>query len=149
VVRLSLTGNNAISVPETIALDAARPGIFIANAQGQGVAIDVQGRVADAAAPAAAGEVLVVYATGLGATSPAAVTGRASPSNPPGVAVVQPTATIGGVNAPVQFAGLTPGFVGLYQVNIQVPSGVTPGAAVPLVITQNGNASNTVTIGVR
>jgi len=57
--------------------------------------------------------------------------------------------TIGGQPATVSFAGLAPGWVGLYQVNVQVPSGVTPGSAVPVVITQNGISSNTVTIAVR
>lgn len=148
VVRLSLPGNNAVTVPETILLDATRPGIFLADAQGQGVVIDTQGRVVNSAAPAGAGDVVVVYCTGLGATNPAAITGRASPSDP-GVAVVQPTATIGGVSAPVQFAGLTPGLVGLYQVNVQIPAGVTPGSEVALVITQGGIASNSVKIAVR
>ena len=41
------------------------------------------------------------------------------------MAQIQPTVTIGGMNATVQFAGLTAGFVGLYQVNAVVPSGVT------------------------
>ena len=58
------------------------------------------------------------------------------------------TATIGGVNASVSFAGLAPGFVGLYQVNAVVPEGVVAGPAVPVVITQDGIASNTVTIAV-
>jgi len=149
VVRLSLPGNNAITVPESIVLDTARPGIFLVDAQGQGVIIDLQGRVVNSAAPATAGDVLVVYATGLGATNPRAETGKASPGDPPGVVVVQPTVTIGGISAPVQFAGLTPGLVGLYQVNVQVPAGVTPGLEVPLVITQNGIASNSVKMAVR
>ena len=59
------------------------------------------------------------------------------------------TATIGGVDASVSFAGLAPGFVGLYQVNAMVPGGVVAGPAVPVVITQDGIASNTVTIAVQ
>jgi uncharacterized protein (TIGR03437 family) len=59
------------------------------------------------------------------------------------------TATIGGINAPVHFAGLAPGFVGLYQVNVQAPAGVTAGSAVPLVLTQAGVSSNTVTLAIR
>jgi uncharacterized protein (TIGR03437 family) len=57
--------------------------------------------------------------------------------------------TIGGQPAVVQFAGLTPGFAGLYQVNVQIPAGVTPSASVPLVISQDGVPSNTVTLAVR
>jgi uncharacterized protein (TIGR03437 family) len=56
------------------------------------------------------------------------------------------TATIGGVSAPVSFAGLAPTFASLYQVNVQVPAGVAPGSAVPLKITAGGVGSNSVTI---
>ena len=59
------------------------------------------------------------------------------------------TLTIGGVPAQVFFAGVTPGFAGLYQVNATVPSGVTPGNAVPLVISQGSNTSQTVNIAVK
>ena len=58
-------------------------------------------------------------------------------------------ARIGGRAATVQFAGLAPGFVGLYQVNVQIPVGVTPGPAVPLVLSQSGVPSNTVTLAVK
>ena len=47
------------------------------------------------------------------------------------------------------FAGLTPGFTGLYQVNLVVPSGVAPGAAEPVVLNEAGQSSVQVTIGVR
>jgi len=44
---------------------------------------------------------------------------------------------------------MAPGFVGLWQVNAEVPADVTPGFAVPLVITAAGAQSNTVTIAVQ
>jgi uncharacterized protein (TIGR03437 family) len=62
---------------------------------------------------------------------------------------VQPTVTIGGKNAKAQFSGMAPGFVGLWQINAEVPADVTPGGAVPLVITAAGAQSNTVTIAVQ
>jgi len=49
----------------------------------------------------------------------------------------------------VHFAGLAPTYVGLYQVNVQIPEGVTPGSAVPLVLYQSGVPSNTVTLAIR
>jgi uncharacterized protein (TIGR03437 family) len=149
LIQLSLPGIAALSLPEPVSLDSARPGVFLVNAQGQGVVIDTQGRVVNGNAPAAAGDVVVIYATGLGATVPAAQTGRPAPTSPLAQVTPLPTVTIGGIAGGVQFAGLTPGLVGLYQLNVQVPSGVTAGAAVPLVITQNGVPSSTVTIGIK
>ena len=58
-------------------------------------------------------------------------------------------AIVGGINAPVTFAGLAPGFMGLYQVNAQIPVGVTPGNSVPVIVTQAGSASNIATIAVQ
>jgi uncharacterized protein (TIGR03437 family) len=51
----------------------------------------------------------------------------------------QATATIGSVPAPVSFSGLTPGFTGLYQVNVQIPANVPPSSS--LVITIGGVSS--------
>ncbi len=59
-----------------------------------------------------------------------------------------PSVTIDGVPATVTFSGLAPGFVGLYQVNVEVPQEVSPGPALPLILTINGVPSNTVTIAV-
>ena len=57
--------------------------------------------------------------------------------------------TIGGINAKMEFSGMAPGWVGLWQINAQVPATVTPGSARPLVVTSGGVSSNTVTIAVQ
>ena len=59
-----------------------------------------------------------------------------------------PTATIGGVEARVLFSGMAPGYVGLWQINAEIPASVTPGPAVSLVVTAGGVTSSTVTIAV-
>jgi len=150
--RLEATGSETFAVPETITVAASQPGIFTTNQQGtgQGAIRDTQGRLVDTAAPAAAGEIVQVYGTGLGTTQPAIASGQAAPSAEPLARVTLPvTATVGGKSAVVHFAGLAPGFVGLYQVNVQIPDGITPGPAVPLVLAQNGVPSNTVTLAIK
>jgi uncharacterized protein (TIGR03437 family) len=103
----------------------------------------------DANSPAHAGDYLQIYATGLGPVSNQPQTGAAASGSVLSYAITYPAATIGGVPALVSFAGLAPGFVGLYQVNVQVPQGVAAGDAVPVVVSMGATASNTVTISVR
>jgi uncharacterized protein (TIGR03437 family) len=149
--QLIVKGADFVTVPETITVAAARPGIFTTtqDGKGQGVIMDAANRLVDAANPAKAGDVVVVYCTGLGATNPAVRSGEAAPSSPLAKVVTPVTVAIGGQPGAVQFAGLTPGYVGLYQVNVQIPGGITPGPSVPLVISQDGVPSNTVTLAVR
>ncbi len=56
--------------------------------------------------------------------------------------------TIGGIPATVSFSGLAPGFVGLYQVNVEVPANAPVGDAIPVVLTIGGVTANTVTVAV-
>jgi len=145
-------GPQTVTVPETITIAAARPAIFTMNQQGtgQGAILNARGVLVDSAAPATAGDTVQVFATGLGVTEPAVVSGAPAPSAEPLARVAAPvSATVGGLPATVQFAGLAPGFVGLYQVNVQIPAGVPPGPAVPLVLLQNGVPSNTVSLAIR
>jgi len=101
------------------------------------------------AKPAVRGSVIQIFATGAGGTNPPVAAGVAAPGNPLALTVAQPTVTIGGKTAAVQFSGLAPGFVGLWQINAVVPAEVTPGNAVSLSITAGGQTSNTVTIAVQ
>jgi uncharacterized protein (TIGR03437 family) len=96
--------------------------------------------------PAHAGDVLLVYTTGLGLTSPPGRTGALSAGDT--IAQTAPvTATIGGKPASVVYSIASPGFAGLYQVAVTVPAGVT--GSVALQITAGTAASNSVTIAVQ
>ena len=154
--QLIVMRGNTLSVPRTITVAPARPALFATNSQGFGQGhIYVSGAggvlsLANAQNPATAGNVLVLYAAGLGSVDPPVAAGTAASYTELSRTVNEVTATIGGVAARVEFAGLAPGFAaGLYQVNITVPNGITPGAAVPLVLIQNGQPSPAVTMAVR
>jgi uncharacterized protein (TIGR03437 family) len=146
VVARAISGSiESDAVPEPIVVSAAHPGIFTYNGA-QGAILDVSYQLIGASNPANPGDIIQIYCTGLGATNPPSVTGQAANS---GIAVVVPTVTVGGLPAGLQYAGVAPGFVGLYQVNVTINPSVTPGSAVPVVITQNGVASNAATIVVK
>jgi uncharacterized protein (TIGR03437 family) len=151
-MSITVTANSISTELGVVPLGLADPGIFSLGAPqgGQGAIESVAGSVVDANSPAHAGDYIQIFATGLGAVTNQPRTGAAAPAIPLLSYVISyPTATVGGVPAPVYFAGLPPGFIGLYQVNVQVPQGVAPGDAVPVVLSAAGIASNTVTISVR
>lgn len=99
--------------------------------------------------PAQKGEFLTIYCTGLGDVSNRPASGAASPESPLAATKANPSVTIGGADAPVIFSGLSPGFVGLYQVNAQVPPTAPGGDAVEVVLRIGAATSNTVTIAVQ
>jgi|GEM_PF-3196199 len=99
--------------------------------------------------PAKLGGVVTLFANGLGPVDPEVLSGTNS-LDALRSATVPVTVTVGGAEAQVLFAGLTPEFVGLYQINIIIPFGVVPGDEVPVVVTQGGVTSRAdVTIAVR
>ena len=103
------------------------------------------------AAPAARGGVIIIYASGLGRVTPQLPSGLAAGTNGTAIPTLlnPPTVRIGGSAATVEFAGLAPGFVGLYQVNVRVPANAQTGNAVPVTITTaEGQISNTVTVAI-
>jgi uncharacterized protein (TIGR03437 family) len=61
-------------------------------------------------------------------------------------AVTAPTISLGGMNLPILYAGLAPGEVGVYQMNVTVPGSTQSGLALPLTINQG---SATVTVSMR
>ena len=143
---------NASSVPFSVVIAAAQPGVFTLNQTGigQGVIVKSDGvTLAQDASPARIGETVVIYCTGLGAVAPAVAAGTAAPSSPLARTVYPVSVSIGGQPAAVSFSGLTPGFVGLYQVNAVVPAGISTGNAVPVTLTVAGQTSPAVTMAVQ
>ena len=92
--------------------------------------------------PVHRGDTLVIYLTGLGRTTPAVEDGMPAPSENLSSALIPPTVRIGGIALPVDFAGLTPGEVGVYQINVAVPHTVPLGMQQELQITQGGSATS-------
>ena len=82
----------------------------------------------------------MVYLTGMGGTDAPVREGAAAPSSPLARTLVQPQVFVGGVLAPIFFAGLTPGFVGLYQVNAQLPADAP--TSFEIVVETGGRRSN-------
>jgi len=99
--------------------------------------------------PANPSEILTVYATGVGNLNHMPVTGAASPLSPLSQAVDLPSVTVGSLAASASFAGMTPGMVGLAQMNIQLPSTYPAASSLPLVISFPGAASPAVNLAVQ
>jgi len=123
------------------AVSAVAPAIFLlAGGGGMGAVLNQDYSLNTPETPLERGQVLQVYATGLGAT---ARQGQYA------LAVATVTAVVNGTELPVSFAGLAPGFVGLYQVNIPIPAATPPGSGISLTLKQGGQVSNAVEIALQ
>jgi uncharacterized protein (TIGR03437 family) len=139
--------NNVFSLPDTLDLNPVQPGVA-ALPDGSVIAQHQDFSLVAAGHPAKPGEILTIYLAGMGATNPAVSSGQPSPSMEPlGRVTAPPTVLVDGQNAAVQFAGLTPGAVGLYQINFTVPLNSRAGS-LSLAVSRNGVAGNTATLPV-
>ena len=147
LVRRTDTGS--LGVPEPVFVNAARPGVFTRNASGSGPGAiqNANFQIVTLAAPVKAGDAIIIYGTGLGAVLPEVASGDPAPASPLARTAEDVTVTIGGRPASVLFAGLTPGFTSLYQVNAVVPAGLPAGEA-DLVVSIAGQASPVVKLAV-
>jgi uncharacterized protein (TIGR03437 family) len=123
----SMIVNGVPSNVQTVGVYTYSPDVFMVS-PAQAAITHADGSLISNASPATANETVVVYATGLGPVSGAMVTGQPASSTSLQPTIPQPaTATLNGIPATVAFSGLTPGFIGLYQVNVQVPANAAPG----------------------
>ena len=85
---------------------------------------------------------LTIYLAGMGNTSPAVEAGVPAPSDPLPSVLIPPVVTLGGVPVSVTFAGLTPGQIGVYQINVNINRKVPSGISIPLVVNQGGASTS-------
>jgi uncharacterized protein (TIGR03437 family) len=142
----SMVVENAGSSSQAFQLSvaSAAPGLFTNNFSGSGQVAALNqnftynGASGSGVQPAPRGSVISLYGTGGGQTNPPSVTGSVTPipANASQLLTIpNVTATVGGLPATVNFAGEAPGLVtGVFQVNVVIPSGVTPGSAVPVTV---------------
>jgi uncharacterized protein (TIGR03437 family) len=163
-VRLADTGE--LLAGGTLLVAANSPGFFTLTQDGKGQAaarnqdgITVNGP----ANPAPRGSVISLYGTGQGQVSPAVADGTGAPANPPATTVAVPTSdaktcltqqpsvcvAIGASFGNIQFSGLAPNYVGLWQLNVQIPVDAQTGAAVPVRVVINSTTSNLFTIAIK
>ena len=144
-VNVVVNGPGGASAAFSMTVTAEAPALYQYGTN-HALAQNANGALNSDTASATAGSVITVYLTGQGAVSNPVTDGTAAPTAPLSSASATATATIGPLNAPVQFLGLTPEFAGLAQANIQVPA--LPTGDYPLVLTVGGLVSPSVVISV-
>jgi uncharacterized protein (TIGR03437 family) len=124
-VTVVVVNGSARSAPRDYTVHGADPGLFTLDGTSAIVVHGATNQLVTAAAPPEPGEVVVFYATGLGAVDRAQQSGQPASLTELAKASNALTVNIGGRVAVVQFVGLTPGSIGLYQVNCTIPANVS------------------------
>jgi uncharacterized protein (TIGR03437 family) len=143
------------SAVQQVSIAQPQPGIFSAASTGAGQgSILIAGTTLLAAPPSGnsrpvkRGEYISIYGVGLGAVSNPPPPGAAAPQSPLSWVTTPASVEIGGVSANVIFAGLAPGFVGVYQINAEVPTSAPVGDRVPVMVVQGSSRTPSVTIAI-
>jgi uncharacterized protein (TIGR03437 family) len=139
-IKVSFAGQSSDEV--TVDMIRTSPGLYAAGTTGWGLAsaVNQNGTLNSRTDPAPRGSVVTMYANGLGSTTPPVASGVPAPASPLSTAVEGVTVRIGGIDAPVHYAGLAPGLLGTFQLNVEVPTGIPSGAA-SVVVTASTNSS--------
>jgi uncharacterized protein (TIGR03437 family) len=125
---------------QTVQVSANAPAIFLAGSATQGAVVNPDGSINSNLQPVTRGQTVVIYATGLGTVS------RQGSFS---VVTAPVSAVLAGTPLTPSFAGLTAGFIGLYQVNVLIPTNTPPGLDLPMLLRQAGTDGNAVNLSVQ
>lgn len=128
------------SSQQSVTVSAVAPGIFMIGNPPLGAITNQINQLVAPSNPLPRGQAMVIYATGLGA-----VTQNGQLSQTKAAATV----LLNGVELPTFFAGLAPGWIGLYQVNVTIPKDTPPGLSIPLTLRVGGQQSNTALVALQ
>jgi uncharacterized protein (TIGR03437 family) len=137
--QVLVSANGALTTSDNFYSTPGAPGVA-AYAYGGVIAQHLDGTLINPASPAMPGEAIVFYLAGLGNSANQPATGNPAPV-PPTDPLSPVTVTLNGAVLPTLFVGLTPGTVGLYQIDLTVPANTPDGNQV-LTISQAGAVSN-------
>jgi uncharacterized protein (TIGR03437 family) len=143
-----VTSSGGASAPFNLTVAAVAPAIFYYPPNNGIVVKNNDFSLVQPGNAAGAGDVLVIFSTGLGQTSPNLQTGQLA-AFPPLYMSTPVTVTIGSQNATVIYSLASPGFAGLYQTAVRMPSGVPAGTATVVLTAGTNVASNSVTIATK
>ncbi len=150
LVQVTVRSGTRYSNSEPVTVAVAQPAIFTVDQSGKGQgSIYAPGHLVNRENAATTGDVIVIYCSGLGVVDPPVRAGDPAPLSPLSQIVHPKSLTIAGVQAQVRFAGLSPGSIGLYQVNAVVPDGIPPSDQAQVILTVAGQSSPPVTMAVR
>jgi uncharacterized protein (TIGR03437 family) len=152
------TAQIAISVSDqqvatgTVPVVSSSPGIFLADffdVNRPGAVLTSGNQLTSTTVRAARNDVIQIFATGAGPLTQTVADGTPAPLSPLAKTIQTPRVFVGDEEATVEFSGLAPGYVGLWQINARVPDVPIITGQVPLVVVAPGGyASNAVTIWV-
>ncbi len=150
--RLVIRSPGGVSTPFAFPVLPQAPAVFRSGTAGPDTGLATVVRVSNnelvtLSNPIHPEEMIVIYATGLGRTSPDLPAGFPAPFDPVAAVTETPVVTLGGRALDVRSAGLVPFEVGIYEIRVFVPWPVPEGMEVPLTITQ-GNSSTTLSVRV-
>jgi uncharacterized protein (TIGR03437 family) len=141
-VSVRVLREDVISANRLAPVAVSAPGVFVHPESTQIVALNEDGTLNSVANPADRGSALTLYLTGAGAFAPHLAAGQPAPLPPPFHLVAAGVeATIDDLPAVVEFAGAAPGFVGLVQINVRIPTSASSGDNIVLRVLGGGSAS--------
>ncbi len=153
LINATLNVPNPSGIPASLSLPVASssPGIFTLSGSGvgQGAILNQDSTLNSLDNPAARGSIIVFFATGAGQTNPPGTDGLI-PSTVLPTPLLPVSVQIGGATAEILYAGAAPGQIsGVLQVNCQVPTQISPGNAISLLLTVGDATSSPVTVAVK
>jgi uncharacterized protein (TIGR03437 family) len=146
-VTLILRTPGGVSDNFNLTILPAAPSIFRSGISGDTTQIPVilrarNNELVTVSNPIHRDDVVTVYLTGMGNTVPAVEAGFPGGSDPIAAPLIAPSVRLGTVDLAVEFAGLSPGQVGVYQINARVPRSVPTGFDVPFSVSQGGQSTS-------
>lgn len=147
IVRQGNVESNRVTVP----VSRTSPGIYSIqqNGIGPGAILKSDFSVVSSTNPARRGDTVLIFLTGLGAVNPPLADGAAAPTSTLSRVTDTVNVYVGGQRAILSFAGAAPGFAGLYQLNVIIPSTAPIGSAVPLAIETTASFHDMVDIAIQ